>query len=142
MMIRFGHIAIKTHRLEEMKSFYTRALGGEALPLWRSKEDGITICYILFPHGLIELIEMGGVLPRENPQVIREGLSHFSFIVGSVEEVDQMFEDVLKAGTAKVNARPQVYGGEFYEGSVFDPDGNVVEIGCPPEFLKSALEQQ
>ena len=55
------------------------------------------------------------------------GLAHFAFSVGSKEKVDSMIE-LFRENGYTVLGEPRTTGDGFYEGSIADPDGNIVEI--------------
>lgn len=55
------------------------------------------------------------------------GLAHFAFSVGSKENVNNMIELFRQDGYT-VLGEPRTTGDGFYEGSIANPDGNIVEI--------------
>jgi catechol-2,3-dioxygenase len=55
------------------------------------------------------------------------GFVHFSFLVGSKEEVVELIE-ILRHDGYVIYSEPRLTGDGYFESSILDPEGNLIEI--------------
>lgn len=127
------HIAIWTHRLEELKSFYETYFGGQANEKYTNTGNGFSSYFLTFKAGSrLELMQMPGV-----PETYRDlknqftGFVHMAFEADTRQGVDDLTER-LRADGYNVLGEPRTTGDGYYESVVLDPDENRVEITFQP----------
>ncbi|WP_293713616.1 VOC family protein [uncultured Parabacteroides sp.] len=124
--MQLTHIAIWTNELERSREFYVKYFNGKSNNKYVNPKKGFASYFVTFEGGAsLEIMQRTDVTEEREGLFI--GLAHFAFSVGSKENVDNMIELFHKEGYT-VLGEPRTTGDGFYEGSVADPDGNIVEI--------------
>lgn len=124
--MQLTHIAIWTNELERSREFYVTYFGGKSNEKYVNPKKGFASYFITFEGGAsLEIMQRVDVTEEREGLFI--GLAHFAFSVGSKENVNNMIEMFRKDGYT-ILGEPRTTGDGFYEGSVADPDGNIVEI--------------
>lgn len=123
--MKLNHIGFWTKDIGVLVDFYKRHFDGEVLS---SHEDGdFEGCFMRICSSItIELMSRSSV--EDRVQGDRVGYSHFALEVGSREEVDRL-TDYFESKQVPLEKMRVQYDDGFYETSVFDPDGNIIEIG-------------
>lgn len=123
------HIAIWTHKLELLRSFYEKYFGGQSNEKYTNVEKKFSSYFLTFDSGSrLELMQMQGV-----PEVYRDieqqftGFIHMAFEAASMTEVDALTGRLRNDGY-QVIGEPRTTGDGYYESVVLDPDENRVEI--------------
>lgn len=134
--MKLEHVAVWTHRLEELKDFYVRYFGAVAGDKYVSEKGfrGRFESYFLsFDSGArLELMRLPCIPRGDGANGFEStGLTHVAFSVDTPGGLDSLYER-LKAGGAAVVGEPRVTGDGYYEACVLDPDGNRVEITVTP----------
>jgi lactoylglutathione lyase len=125
--MRIEHVAVWTHRLEELTAFYVGFFGAHAGPPYRSAKRPFDSCFLSFDGGArLELMRLPDLLPAAGPDA-RVGLAHLALSTGSRTAVDELTARLAGAGVT-VEGQPRTTGDGYYESVVLDPDGNRVEI--------------
>lgn len=125
-IMQLTHIAIWTNELERSREFYVKYFNGKSNDKYVNPKKGFASYFVTFEGGAsLEIMQRTDVTEEREGLFI--GLAHFAFSVGSKENVDNMIELFRKEGYT-VLGEPRTTGDGFYEGSVADPDGNIVEI--------------
>lgn len=124
--MQLTHIAIWTNELERAREFYVKYFNGESNEKYVNPKKGFASYFITFEGGAsLEIMQ------RTDVTEVREGLfiglAHFAFSVGSKEKVNEMIEMFRREGY-NITGEPRTTGDGFYEGSIEDPDGNIVEV--------------
>ena len=127
--MRIEHIAIWTHRLEDLKAFYETYFGATAGEKYVNPRKGFESYFLTFEGGArLELMRMPTIPTSLNIVGTQStGLIHFAMSVGSEAAVDQLTAR-LRADSYLVLDGPRRTGDGYYESVVLDPDGNRVEI--------------
>lgn len=130
------HVAIWTHRLEDLKSFYVRYFGAVPNNKYVSEKGSrgrFESYFLSFDSGArLELMKLASIPQGGGANGFEAtGLTHIAFSVGTPDELDSLYER-LKADGAAVVGEPRVTGDGYYEACVLDPDGNRVEITVTP----------
>lgn len=122
------HLAIWTHRLEELRRFYTTYFGAASSEQYHNPKKSFRSYFLSFDKGCrIEIMKMPGITGRDNDGRQYTGLTHFALDVGSQSEVDRL-TNTLRAGGVPIAGEPRVTGDGYYESVVLDPDGNRIEL--------------
>ena len=127
--MQIHHIAIWTHNLETLKSFYETYFNARAGEKYINAKTGFESYFLSLDGGpRIEIMQKPGIpLSRNDPLEQFTGLIHFAISVGSVEAVDELTKTL--AQDLYTIASPARWTGDgYYESVILDPDGNRVEI--------------
>lgn len=124
--MQLTHIAIWTNELERAREFYVKYFNGKSNEKYVNPKKGFASYFITFEGGAsLEIMQRTDITEERSGLFI--GLAHFAFSVGSKEKVNEMIEMFRKEGY-NITGEPRTTGDGFYEGSVEDPDGNIVEV--------------
>lgn len=112
-----------------MKSFYLRYFQGTASKKYRNPKKGFESYFISFGNATrLELMRSKSMITEKTGEKgYNFGYSHLAFSTGSEEVVDLLTEEIEKTGCTVVS-RPRKTGDGYYESSIRDPEGNLVEI--------------
>jgi lactoylglutathione lyase len=126
--MRIEHIAVWTHDLERLRTFYERYFGAQSGQLYRSRtRHDFTSYFLRFPDGgaRLELMSTAGLGPSHRADV--GGYAHLAVSVGSEAAVDALAARLVADGVPLLSG-PRRTGDGYYEAVVADPDGNSVEV--------------
>ena len=125
--MQLTHIALYVQDLEGMKDFYVRHFGATASAKYHNSKTGLQTYFLSFSGGAqLELMTRPGLTPR--PQnAPAAGYNHIAFALGSRERVDALAQELAQAGCRILNG-PRVTGDGYYEFSLADPEGNLLEL--------------
>ncbi len=127
--MRIEHVAIWTHDLERLRSFYETYFEGRANTKYFNPRKQFESYFLIFADGArLELMQMPSIPVSQNDtQQQFTGYIHVAFSVGSREAVDAL-TDRLRRDGYRILDGPRTTGDGYYESSVLDPDGNRIEI--------------
>ena len=124
--MKINHIALWTNQLEELSEFYTKYFDGRTNEKYINPQKGFESYFMRFEEGAaLEIMRKINI--TEPDSILHIGLAHFSFSVGSKEAVIGFIERFRKDGYT-IASEPRTTGDGFFEGSILDPDNNLVEI--------------
>lgn len=116
---RIEHAAAWVSDLERARAFYRRWFGAIAGPAYSSAKRPFESCFLSLGNGArLELMKA----PAESPR-----MAHIAISLGSREAVDRLIGEMRTAGVT-VRGGPRITGEGYYEASVVDTEGNLVEI--------------
>jgi lactoylglutathione lyase len=125
--MHINHIAIWVNNLELMKDFYLKYFNGKSGSKYKNESKKFESYFISFGgNARIELMHSSA----HNDKITNEGklgLAHIAISVGSADEVDKLTERIQNDGL-KVTSGPRRTGDGYYESTVYDPEGNIIEI--------------
>ena len=125
--MKIEHIALYVNDLEAARSFFTTYLGGKSNVGYHNPRTDFRSYFISFDDGArLELMTKPGMIDQDKP-LNRTGYAHIAFSVGSKERVDELTEELRKAGYAVVSG-PRTTGDGYYESCIVAIEGNQIEI--------------
>lgn len=127
--MRIEHVAIWTHDLERLKTFYETYFGALSGKKYVNPTSGFESYFLSFAGGArLELMQKPGIpTSLNNIDAQFTGYVHLAIGVGAESEVDALTRR-LGAEGYRVMDGPRRTGDGYYESVVLDPDGNRVEI--------------
>jgi len=127
--MQIEHIAIWTHHLEQLKTFYETYFAATANNKYVNPTKQFASYFLTFKTGArLELMQMPTIpTTQNNPTTQFTGYIHLAFAVGSQAEVDRLTTRLQQDGYPVVDG-PRHTGDGYYESAVLDPDGNRLEI--------------
>ena len=127
--MRIEHIAIWTHDLEGMRSFFARYFEAQAGNKYVNRDTGFSSFFLTFSGGArLELMhreDLSGPPHRSAEQTL--GFTHLAFSVGDRAAVDRLTQRLSKDGYTVLDG-PRTTGDDYYESRVLGPEGNQIEI--------------
>lgn len=125
--MRIEHLAIWTHKIEEMKQFYETRFNAVSSEKYVNHSKNFSSYFLTFDSGSrLELMHKPGLqLNKTNDDTA--GLAHFAISVGSKEKVNRLTEQLRNEGVSIVG-EPRHTGDGYYESIILDPDQNRVEL--------------
>ncbi|ABR47634.1 Glyoxalase/bleomycin resistance protein/dioxygenase [Alkaliphilus metalliredigens QYMF] len=127
--MKIEHVAIWTRNIEKLKVFYTDYFGGIAGEKYENSKKSFESYFIKFDSGArLELMQMPTIpLNLNDTENQHMGLIHIAISVGSIEKVNSLTDELMKAG-CRVISQPRYTGDGYYESCILDPDGNRLEL--------------
>src|SRR5512136_1122930 len=94
------HVAIWTHRLEELRAFYETYFHAASGPRYVNEKKGFDSYFLTFASGArLELMRMAAVPPTRNDREAQfTGYIHIAIAVGSSAEVDRLTAHLREDG--------------------------------------------
>lgn len=125
--MKIHHIALWTQQLEEIKAFYERFFEARATPKYVNTAKQFESYFLSFQSGAnLELMRRPEV-GTSNTIHFTPGYAHIAISLGSKERVDAKTQEIIAAGYTKLDG-PRTTGDGYYESTILDPDGNVIEL--------------
>ncbi len=122
--MKLHHIAFWTHDIERLSQFYQMHFNAE-LAFKHTEDDFSCVFLSAFGGKYLEIMTRPN-LPKAHEKN-RVGHSHISIEVESKKEVDRLTQYFTELNVPLEKIQEQ-YDDGFYETSIFDPDGNIIEI--------------
>ena len=139
--MKLHHIAIWTFRLEELKEFYVRFLGGKSNEKYVNPKKGLESYFISFDEGpsleLMSRPDVQNTVVEEN----RVGLTHLAFTFPGQEEVLRFTEEMRSEGYT-IAGEPRTSGDGYFESVILDPDGNRIECVYKKDMEKKTETEE
>ena len=128
--MKIEHIAIWCRDLEKMKAFYERYFDAKAGEKYVNSQKGFSSYFLRFSEGCrLELMHREDIRDQKSSEEETPGLAHIAFSAGSRERVDQVTAR-LRADGHRISGEPRTTGDGYYESTIRDPEGNLIEITC------------
>lgn len=125
------HIAVWTHQLEKLRSFYTTFFNGKSNHKYVNPAKGFESYFITFEDGCkLEIMQRTDIQNVRNPEN-HIGLTHLAFSFPTKEEVLKQTKLLCEHGYSIVG-EPRTSGDGYFESVVLDPDGNRIECVYQP----------
>lgn len=127
--MRIEHIAIWCRDLELLRAFYEAYFGARSNEKYVNEATGFESYFLSFDSGArLELMRSPSI-PRttNDPHKQFTGLVYLAISVGSEDRVDELTEELRRAGHPVLDG-PRRTGDGYYESVVLDPESNRIEI--------------
>jgi lactoylglutathione lyase len=122
--MKLHHVSFWTKNIDELESFYVKYFNGEIL--FRHSKDDFQCVFIKICNSLkIELMTRNDLSIQNLEE--RVGYSHLSLEIDTKEEVNKLTDFFIKENI-RVEKNKEQYEDGFYESSIRDPDGNIIEL--------------
>lgn len=126
--MKIEHLALWVNDLEKVKKFYTQYFNMKCGEKYENKQESFSSYFLSFGDSgtKIELMHKPGIIDNLTKGATL-GYTHIAFSVGSKQRVDSLTEK-LKADGFTILGGPRTTGDGYYESSILDIEGNIVEI--------------
>ncbi|OJV66563.1 MAG: hypothetical protein BGO41_03840 [Clostridiales bacterium 38-18] len=133
--MKLEHFALWTKQLETMKDFYVTYFDARSNDKYTNHQKKFESYFLTFTEGArLELMTKDGLVDHPKMEALNTidhplmvGYVHLAISVGSKEQVDALTTR-LRADGHTIYGEPRITGDGYYESSVLDPDGNIIEI--------------
>lgn len=126
--MKIEHLAIWTIKLDETKEFYEKYFNMQSSEKYINKAKQFSSFFLSASEGpRLELMHHPDIKFHSDPQSKINGLAHFAFSVGNIQNVIQLTHRLREDGYT-IASEPRITGDGYYESVVLDPEGNRVEI--------------
>lgn len=133
--MKLHHISFWTKDINTLVEFYKKHFNGEVL---FSHQAGDFKCTFIKIYSSFNLEIMTCSDPADSKLDEKVGYSHLSIEVESKKEVDEITDYFLSQKVSLEKIKEQ-YDDGFYESSVADPDGNIIEIAFIDRNVNNAV---
>ena len=125
--MRIEHIAVYVRDLEVARAFFEKYFRAESGAMYHNPLTGFRSYFLSFEGGArLELMSRPEVTDgRADP--FGCGYAHIAISLGSTEAVNEL-TDRLRADGYKIISEPRTTGDGYYESSVADSEGNIIEL--------------
>ena len=125
--MQLTHIALYVRDLEAMKDFYVRYFNAQANQKYHNPKTGLQTYFLSFGSGArLELMTRPNLVEQEK-SALAYGYIHIAFQLGSRAAVDALTATLKEAG-CPILSGPRITGDGYYEVSLQDPEGNLLEL--------------
>ncbi len=125
--MQLAHIALYVQDLEGMKDFYVQHFSATASAKYHNPKTGLQTYFLSFSDGArLELMTQPSLSPHQE-DILSAGYNHIAFALGSRERVDALAQELSLAG-CPILSGPRITGDGYYEVSLQDPEGNLLEL--------------
>ena len=125
--MKIEHAALYTEDLEKMRSFFMKYFEASSNELYHNPKTGFTSYFLSFQEGARLEIMNKPQMVKTGDALVRAGLIHLAFSVGSKEKVDVLTETLRKDGY-EVLRGPRTTGDGYYESLILGPERIQIEI--------------
>ncbi len=125
--MRIEHVAVYASNPENMRDFFVKYFGAESDSGYRNLTTGFRSFFLSFDDGARLEIMYSPKMEDEGKSLFRTGYVHIAVSVGSRDRVDEISEELDRAGF-KILSGPRVTGDGYYESCILGPENNLIEI--------------
>ena len=125
--MRIEHVAVYASNPENMRDFFVKYFGAESDSGYRNLTTGFRSFFLSFDDGARLEIMYSPKMQDEGKSLFRTGYVHIAVSVGSRDRVDEISEELDRAGF-KILSGPRVTGDGYYESCILVPENNLIEI--------------
>ncbi len=125
--MRIEHVAVYASNPENMRDFFVKYFGAESDSGYRNLTTGFRSFFLSFDDGARLEIMYSPKMEDEGKSLFRTGYAHIAVSVGSRDRVDEISEELDRAGF-KILSGPRVTGDGYYESCILGPENNLIEI--------------
>lgn len=125
--MRIEHIAMYVNDLSLNKEFYINFFNATCNDLYHNPTTGLKTYFLTFENGArLEIMNRPNMVD-EKKELMRTGLIHLAFSVGSKEKVDSLTKKIVEAGYPILSG-PRTTGDGYYESCILGPESIQIEI--------------
>ncbi|MFB5761254.1 VOC family protein [Paenibacillus medicaginis] len=96
--MKIEHIAMYVNNLSLNKEFYVKFFNATSNDLYHNPTTGLRTYFLTFENGArLEIMNRPNMVD-EQKELMRTGLIHLAFSVGSKEKVDSLTKEIVEAG--------------------------------------------
>lgn len=125
--MRIEHVAMYVNDLEKTKDFFISYFNAKSNDGYHNKNTDFKSYFLTFDGGTRLEIMNKPNMEDIDKTLIRTGLIHIAFSVGSKEKVDELTEQ-LKQDSYDVISGARTTGDGYYESCIIGIEGNQIEI--------------
>ncbi len=127
--MKIEHVALWCKDLEEMREFYEMYFLASSNELYTNETKGFSSYFLSFPNSTtrLELMSRTNITESKDKEML--GLAHLAFKVENADVVNEMTAIMIRAGIKHIDG-PRQTGDGYYESTILDPEGNIIEITC------------
>ena len=126
-MTNLNHIGMFVRDLETSKQFFEKYFGVRSGEIYHNTKKLFSSYMLVFANGAkLEIMTRPGLCDT-GKKTDRYGLAHISISVGSKGNVDTITRQLTDDGFKHIDG-PRTTGDGFYESTILDAEGNVIEI--------------
>ncbi len=127
--MRIEHVALWCWDLEIVRAFYETHFAARSNEKYVNEATEFESYFLSFDSGArLELMRLPSIPQTTNdPYEQFTGLVHLAISVGSENRVDELTDELKKAGHSVLDG-PRRTGDGYYESVVLDPENNRIEI--------------
>ncbi len=125
--MKIEHVAVYASNPENMRDFFVKYFGAESDSGYRNLTTGFRSFFLSFDDGARLEIMYSPKMQDEGKSLFRTGYVHIAVSVGSRDRVDEISEELDRAGF-KILSGPRVTGDGYYESCILGPENNLIEI--------------
>ncbi|MDO4557062.1 MAG: VOC family protein [Lachnospiraceae bacterium] len=125
--MKIEHIAMYVNDLEATKEFFVKYLGAVSNDGYHNKTTDFHSYFLCFEDGARLEIMNKPQMDDSEKTMVRTGLIHIAFSVGSKEKVDELTA-IMKEDGYTVASGPRTTGDGYYESCIVGIEGNQIEL--------------
>lgn len=125
--MKIEHIAMYVNDLSLNKEFYIKFFNATSNDLYHNPKTGLRTYFLTFENGArLEIMNRPNMVD-EQKELMRTGLIHLAFSVGSKEKVGSLTKKLMEAGYPVLSG-PRTTGDGYYESCILGPESIQIEI--------------
>lgn len=125
--MKIEHVAMYVNDLEKAKEFFISYFNAKSNDGYHNKNTDFKSYFLTFEGGARLEIMNKPDMEDIDKTLVRTGLIHIAFSVGSKEKVEKLTDQLKKDGY-RVISGPRATGDGYYESCIIGIEGNQIEI--------------
>lgn len=125
--MRISHIALYVLDLERSREFYCGYFGARSGERYHNPKTGLNTYFLSFDGGARLELMSRPECAKTSRGGCEAGFAHIALSVGSRDAVELLTRR-LEADGITIAGQPRVTGDGYYESTILDPEGNLIEI--------------
>lgn len=125
--MKIEHIAMYVQDLESCRQFYIQFFNAKSNRQYHNPKTGLRTYFLTFEGGArLEIMSRPDMVEGDN-DLLRTGLTHLAFSLGSKEQVDLLTKQLAEAGFRTLSG-PRTTGDGYYESCILGPENIQIEL--------------
>ena len=129
--MRIEHVAMYVNDMERAKNFFVKYFKADASELYHNFNSGFSSYFLTFDGGSRLEIMQRPAMEDQPKGTYRTGYHHIAIEVGDRKDVDDMTKKIQDDGY-RVFSGARTTGDGYYMSSIYDEEGNTIEIFAKP----------